>query len=114
MGLFKTPAERSAVHERAALKKAAARERKNQQRFERSPAGRASAASARGDRLFQIVLTVDDECAKHVETVEDAGWTLDNVGYVHEPTVISSTTNGQLSGFDYSGKLLGVYMFRRS
>ena len=59
MALFKSEEE-----------KAAARERKEQKKFSKSPVGHATAALERGDALFQVVLRVDEDNALIVSQIE--------------------------------------------
>lgn len=103
MGLFKSAEE-----------KAFAREKKEEERYRRSPIGLATAALERGDSLFQLVLTVDGDSAVTLSKIEAVGWRLDNAGYTYEVDV-SSISNGadQVSGVFTSGKLTGVYLMRR-
>lgn len=124
MGFFKDPAERAASdavretrkEERAAAK-AAAREatdrRREEQRFRRSPAGRARAALERGDGAFVIELVVDDDAGRELTTIEALGWRLDHVSFVPQTTVTSTSNDvQQLSSIDGYGRVLGVYLFR--
>ncbi len=107
------------------------RAQKQQAAFAASPAGRALAAKSAGRRYFQIVRdvssseasaawtgnTADDSQNDHtglIESVEDQGWALQDVGYVFKET--ASEDNRQALGSGErtaaSCKVVGVYVFR--
>jgi len=104
MALFKSEEE-----------KAAARERREQKKFARSPVGHATAAHERGDALFQVVLPVDESSALILSQIEAIGWHLENAGYAYIVSGTSTTNmNGALADLYIGGELAGVYLFRRS
>lgn len=114
MGLFRTAEERAAAQGMSVERKAAAHRKKEEDRYLRSPIGRATAARERGDSLFQLAFTVDGDSAETLWKIEAVGWRLENAGYAYEIDV-NSTSNGadQVSTVFTSGKLTGVYLFRR-
>jgi hypothetical protein len=96
-----------------------------------SPSGQAQAAKAAGRRYLQIVTDVttsarsttwlgdntqSDEIdqAGMIESVEDQGWALHDVGYVFQETGSDSTGKAVVSGerTAISGKVVGIYLFR--
>lgn len=103
MGLFKSAEE-----------KAAAQAQRAQERFTRSPVGRATTAQERGDALFQISLPVDETSAQTLSQIEAIGWHLEHAGYAF---IVSSASTSNADGvLDYlhmGGELTGVYLFRR-
>lgn len=104
MAIFKTPEE-----------KAAARERKAQDAYLRSPTGRAETARSRGDALLQVVLRVDDDTSKTLSDIEALGWRLETADHVYEPDFSSVVRlDDQVSTISASATLRGVYLFRRS
>lgn len=139
MSLFKKSEEEIAAElatqeaQRAqrAARQAAAAEEKRQADYAASPAGRAAAARAAGRRYFQVVEDVATSQAsatwernvtqEHrldqtglIESVEDQGWTLHDVGYVFQETASDSKVKAIGSGerTAISGKIVAVYLFR--
>jgi len=125
MAFFKSPEDRAKARAEAeeAKKRArakahearvAAKKRQEVERYEKSPEGRAVRAFERGDHLFQVVLTVDDDSARALSEIEKVGWRLDNAGYAY-PVDVSTSSNDrdQVSSVYVSGSLTGVYLFRR-
>lgn len=103
MGLFKSAEE-----------KAAARVQRAQERFTRSPVGRATTAHERGDALFQISLQVDETSAQTLSQIEAIGWHLEHAGYAFIVSSAStSNADGVLADLHMGGELTGVYVFRR-
>jgi CYTH domain-containing protein len=99
---------------RSTEEKAASRVRKEEDRYLRSPIGRADTAHARGDSIFQLALTVDVDSAATLSQIEAIGWRLENAGYAYEVDVSSNSNNAdQVSSVFTSGKLTGVYILRR-
>jgi hypothetical protein len=140
MAIFKGKTEEEKVAELAAQE--AAREREKQQQadaeeekkraaFVASPAGQAMAAKAARRRYFQVVQTVSSSLASAtwegnvtrdshqdstgmIESVEDQGWALHDVGYVFQETGADSKSKAIGSGdrTAVSGKIVGVFLFR--
>ncbi len=127
-------AELAAQEEARALSKqraAAQQEEKRQAAHAASPAGQAAAAKAAGRRYFQVVDDVTTAKASAtwegnvtrearrdqiglIESVEDAGWVLHDVGYVFQETASDSKSKAIGSGerTAISGKIVGIYLFR--
>ncbi len=106
-----------------------------------SPIGRAEASHKRGDRFFQIEIDVQPatrslgdvvlsalalvlpnknpdateapEGIAVLADIERIGWHLEHVGYVYVQTGSSSTANVGGYSTTYSGKSVGIYLFRR-
>jgi hypothetical protein len=114
-----------------AQQQAAAEEQKRQAAFAASPAGQAVAARGAGRRYFQIVRDVSTTAASAtwqgnvvqgghwdqtglIESVEDQGWILHDVGYVFQETASDSKSKALGSGerTAISGKIVGIYLFR--
>src|SRR4051812_12344061 len=139
MALFgKTDEEKAAearAEEAAKLVKAeqtaAAEVERRRAAFAASPAGLAQAAKAAGRRYLQIVRDVttlsgstswsgDVSKSDHsdqtgmIESVEDEGWALHDVGYVFQETGTDSTNKSFVGGerTAVSGKIVGIYLFR--
>ena len=112
--MFKSAAEKAEAHERKAEARAAVKARKDQERYLQSPIGRATHAHVRGDDLFQIAFTVENDGGKILSDIEAIGWQLDNTAYVFDLSLNSmSNVDGQLSGVSSTGEIKGVYLFRR-
>ncbi|WP_439691123.1 hypothetical protein ACRQ4B_09140 [Curtobacterium sp. SP.BCo] len=103
MGLFRSSEDKADARERAALR-----------RHHASPRGQAESAYVRGDALFQTSLTVDADSAATLSGIEEVGWQLEHAGYTHEISISSlSNMQNQLDSVQSSGRLIGVYLFRR-
>jgi hypothetical protein len=124
---LKQEAARALVAERAA----AAEAERARAAHAASPAGQAVAARAAGRRYFQVVADVTTSAAsatwtgnvaQHaqqdsaglIQSVEDQGWALHDVGYVFQETASDSKSKALGSGerTAISGKIVGVYLFR--
>jgi hypothetical protein len=96
VGLFKSPDE-----------KAAAQERRVEQKYASSPVGRATAAHERGDSLFQISLPADEGSAPILSEIEAIGWHLEHVGYT---SIVWGY--GSPDSVNIDSRLAGIYLFR--
>jgi hypothetical protein len=127
-------AEEARAEEAARLLKAeadaAAEVERQRAAFAASPAGQAQSAKAAGRRYLQIVRDVTVSSASTswlgdnsenqtdqsgmIESVEDQGWVLHDVGYVFQETGADSTGKSMGVGerTAISGKIVGVYLFR--
>ena len=139
MALFGKTDEEKAAEARAeeaakvlkAEQAAAAEVERQRAAFAASPAGLALAAKAAGRRYLQIVRDVTSlsgstswagdvsqsdhsDQAGMIESVEDQGWRLHDVGYVFQETGTDSTEKSFVSGerTAISGKIVGIYLFR--
>lgn len=114
MGLFKTAEEKERARAQAVAKKAANAERAAQRRHDESPIGRAELALAAGKALFELSLPVESDDGRTLSDIEAIGWRLQHTGYVHEVSISSlSNTQNQLDQVFSSGRVVGVYVFRR-
>lgn len=142
MGLFTTPEEREEeARQRAEEERQYQEDKRLRQQaateaaFARTPIGRARAAFARGDRLFQAELEVSsltgtasmfgsseneitrrDEQPDLLGRIEDEGWHLEHAGFVFVETGSTSTDRmlGTGQGTVTRGVVTGVYLFRRA
>jgi hypothetical protein len=140
MALFKqkTPEEKAQelaageeARARAAERALAAQDKREKAAFAASPAGQAAAATSNGRRYFQIVRDVTTSAASAtwtgnvtqngqqdqtglIESIEDHGWALQDVGYVFQETASDSKSKAIGSGerTAISGKIVGIYLFR--
>jgi hypothetical protein len=111
--------------------KAAAAAEKAQAAFDGSPVGRARAAKAAGRRYFQVVTqvtnskgsatfggnTLSGDTSDHtglIESIENEGWALHDVGYVFQETGSDSKSKAIGSGerTAVSGRIMGIYLFK--
>lgn len=114
-----------------AQQEAAANAERTRAAFAASPAGLAVAAKAAGRRYFQIVRDVSTSQASAtwqgnvsqggntdqtglIESVEDQGWALHDVGYVFQETASDSKSKALGSGerTAISGKIVGIFLFK--
>lgn len=115
MGLFRSAEEKAAAEKQKAQAKADAAERKAQDRYLRTPVGKATSAHARGDRLLEVVLKVEDDGGRTLSDIEAIGWQLERVGYAYDLSVNSTgNSNDQVSSVYSQSTLFGVYLFRRT
>lgn len=115
MGLFKSAEEKAAAEKQKAQAKADAAERKAQDRYLRSPVGKATSVHARGDSLLEVALTVEDDGGRTLSDIEAIGWQLERAGYAYDVSVNSmGNNNDQLSSVYSQSTLTGVYLFRRT
>lgn len=78
-------------------------------RFNRTPAGRARAARANGDTVFQFRRQVDDQGHGEVlSSIEAEGWELADTQHVQE---VTSKTDAE-GNSESTTKTFAVYMFR--
>jgi hypothetical protein len=139
MALFgKTDEEKAAEARAEEAERALKVERESAAEVERqraavaaSPAGQAQGAKAAGRRYLQIVKDVTTSAGRTswqgdrtqsdqidqagmIESVEDQGWALHDVGYVFQETGSDSTGKAVVSGerTAISGKVVGIYLFR--
>lgn len=140
MPLFKAKTDEEKAAEEAARAASERAEREAQEaratereraRFAASPAGQAQAARADGRRYLQLLAdvatsdhlaawegnrmqAVQGDQAIMIESVEDQGWLLHDVGYVFQETATDSKSKAIGSGerTAVSGKIVGVYLFR--
>lgn len=114
MGLFKTAEEKERARAQAVAKKATDGERATQRRHDESPIGRAEHALAAGKALFELSLPVESDDGRTLSDIEAIGWRLQHTGYVHEVSISSlSNMQNQLDQVFSSGRVVGVYVFRR-
>ncbi|AMM22589.1 hypothetical protein AX769_20805 (plasmid) [Frondihabitans sp. PAMC 28766] len=115
MGLFKSAEEKAASEKQKAKAKAEAAERKAQDRYLRSPIGKATSARERGDSLLEVVLKVEDDGGRTLSDIEAVGWQLDRAGYAYDVSVSSlGNSDDQVSSVYSQSILTGVYLFRRT
>jgi len=129
MGFFsETPEERFAEER----KRAEEEKRHRESAFHASPAGQARAAKAAGMKIFQIDLPISKtkgyvamvpgtlsstktkDYSNVIQSIEEEGWHLDDVGYVYRITGSVSRDKLFTSGQEeaVSGEIVGVYLFR--
>lgn len=130
MGFFNpTPEERAAKEQKRAEDEA----RHKEAEFAASPAGQARAAKTAGMKIFQIDVPLSQtkgvtvamvgafahssktiNYANVIQSIEEEGWHLDQVGYVYRITGSESRDKFLASGQQeaVSGEIVGIYIFR--
>jgi hypothetical protein len=127
-------AERAAQQAAWQAQRQAEKQAEAQAAFAASPVGQAIAARDRGDRFYQVELTVSElsggwsqfgsseNASRQVSgatdllgQIEDVGWRLEHTGFVFVETGATSTdrmfSTGQ--GTVTRGDVRGIYLFRR-
>lgn len=118
-----------------ARKKAEEEKMRLEAEFAASPAGQARDAKAAGMKIFQIDVPLSKtkgqtvamigafahssktlNYANVIQSIEEEGWHLDNVGYVYRVTGSESRDKFMASGQQeaVSGEIVGIYIFRSS
>jgi hypothetical protein len=138
VGLFKTDDEKAAQAEKNAASQVAATQRAEEkaavvaaERFNATPVGQARLARQAGRRYYQIMAQVSNtkisatfagnvsksKSNDHtglIESIEDEGWMLQDIGYVFQETASDSKSKAFGSGerTAVSGNIMGMYLFK--